>query len=158
MFGFLQRHLIGLGLLLTAAIAPLPAQAVDEPENIFKHRKAVMKALAGHAGAIAGVAKGEVSFVSDVSAHAHGINEMSKGIVKLFPEGTGLAQLPDTRALDKIWSDRAKFEAAAKNLEMQSAHLVEIAKGGDVPAIASQFQAVGKACGGCHKPFRAEKK
>jgi cytochrome c556 len=36
--------------------------------------------------------------------------------------------------------------------------MVEVAGGGDVGAIGAQLKNLGKACGGCHKPFRAEKK
>ena len=32
--------------------------------------------------------------------------------------------------------------------------LVEIVATGDAAAIGGQLQATGKACGGCHKPFR----
>ncbi len=135
-----------------------PVFAVDEPENIIKYRKAVMSAIGGHTGAIAGVVKGEVSFVAHVESHARGINEMSKLITQLFPAGTGNDAIKDTRALPAIWKDKAKFDAAAQALQDQSAKLIEVAQGGDVGAIGGQLQNVGKACGGCHKPFRAEKK
>jgi cytochrome c556 len=135
-----------------------PAFAADEPENMIKYRKAVMSAIGGHTGAIAGVAKGEVSFVGHVEAHARGINDMSKLITQLFPAGTDNGAYQDTRALPDIWADKAKFDAAAQALQDESAKLVEVAQGGDVAAIGAQLQNVGKACGGCHKPFRAEKK
>ncbi len=52
---------------------------------------------------------------------------------------------------------RAKFEAAAKDLQVQSVKLAEDAEGGDIAAIGAQVQNMGKACGSCHKPFRAKK-
>jgi cytochrome c556 len=146
---------IAAGVLLGVAGQAL---AVDEPENVIKYRKAVMGAIGGHTGAIAGVVKGEVSFVADVAAHARGINDMSKLIPHLFPKGTDNATMKDTRALPAIWEDYSKFEAAARALEAESAKLVEVAQGGDVAAIGAQLENVGKACGGCHKPFRAEDK
>jgi len=144
---------IAVGLLFGAASQ---AFAVDEPENMIKYRQSVMKAIGGHTGAIAGVVKGEVSFVDHVAAHARGINEMSKLITQLFPKGTDNVTMKDTRALPAIWEDKGKFEAAAQNLQTESAKLVEVAQGGDVAAIGAQLENVGKACGGCHKPFRAE--
>lgn len=134
------------------------AQAVDEPENVIKYRQSVMKAMSGHTGAIAGVVKGEVSYVDHVAAHARGVNAMSKLIVGLFPKGTGQMDSANTRALPEIWDDFSKFEAAAKALETQSAKMIEVAESGDVAAIGGQLQNMGKACGGCHKPFRQEKK
>lgn len=146
---------IAASLLVGAAS---PASAADEPENMIKYRKAVMSAIGGHTGAISGVVKGEVSFVGHVEAHARGINEMSKLITQLFPAGTDNGAFKDTRALPAIWEDKGKFEAAAQALQDQSAKLIEVAQGGDAAAIGAQLGNVGKACGGCHKPFRAEKK
>lgn len=152
---------IAAGLVFSFAAQALfvgRALAIDEPQNVVKYRQAVMKAIGGHTGAIVGVVKGEVSYVAHVTAHARGINEMSKLIPDLFPPGTSNADVADSRALPKIWEDRAKFDAAAKELEVQSAKLITAAEGGDAGAIGAQLQNLGKACGGCHKPFRAEKK
>ncbi len=132
--------------------------AVDEPESIIKYRQSVMRAIGGHMGAMAAVAKGNVSFVSHVAEHARGINGMSKLIPDIFPEGTGPMESANTRALPEIWDKRPKFEAAAKALQAESAKLVKIADGGEIGAIGAQLKNLGKACGGCHTPFRAKKK
>jgi len=134
------------------------ARAVDEPENVIKYRRAVMLSMGAHTGAIVHVAKREVSFVGQVAAHARSINAMSKLITSLFPKGTGNDSAYKTRALPKIWNDWAHFAAAAKKLEAESAKLVEVAAGGDVAAIGAQLGNMGKACGGCHKPYRAKLK
>ncbi len=133
------------------------ALAVDEPENVIKYRQSVLKAIGGHTGAIVAVVKGEVSYVGDVAAHARAIHEMSKLLPGLFPEGTGRDSYPETRALPELWNDRARFEASAKDLQVQSAKLAEVAEGGDIAAIGAQLQNLGNACGSCHKPFRAKK-
>lgn len=152
-----KTNALVLAALLTAGLVG-PASAVDEPENVIKYRQAVMSAINGHTGAIVGVVKGEVSFVDHVAAHARGINEMSKLIPTLFPEGSSQFEFANTRALPEIWDDWTKFENAAKALQAESAKLVEVAEGGDIAAIGAQLQNLGKACGDCHKPFRAEKK
>ena len=153
----LKRVLMALTVGAVADTAT-QALAVDEPANIVKYRQSVMKAIGGHTGAIAGVVKGEVSFVKAVGGNAHAINELSKQITMLFPKGTGKDAGLETRALPKIWEDMGGFEAAAKKLEEESAKLAKVAEGGDVAAIGAQFENVGKACGGCHKPYREEKK
>ena len=136
-----------------------PAAAVDEPENIIKYRQGVMKAIGAHIGGIAGVMKGEVSFKGHIAAHARGLHEMSKLLSgDLFPEGTGNDAFPKTRALPKIWTEWSDFEAGIKKMEEESAKLVEVAQSGDMGAIGAQLGNLGKSCGGCHKPFRAEKK
>ena len=153
----MRKAIFALTLGLFAASAP-QALAVDEPENVIKYRQAVMKAIGGHIGGIAGVVKGEVSYTGDVAAHARGIQEMSRLVSKLFPKGTDNAMHKNTRALPAIWQDSAKFEGAVKALQTASANLVKIAEAGDPAAFGGGLQELGKACGGCHKPFRAEKK
>jgi cytochrome c556 len=62
----------------------------------------------------------------------------------------------DTRLKSAALKDKDKFLAAAHNTRTQAAKLAEIAKGGDLKAIKTQFGMVGKNCGGgCHKPFRS---
>jgi cytochrome c556 len=152
-----MKHLISLLAVAVLLGMAAPAQAVDEPENVIKYRQSVMKSMAGHIGAIAGVVKGEVSFVGDVAAHAQSINAMSKLLPHVFPKGTSTMDSAKTRARPAIWDDFSKLEAAAKALEVASAKMVEVAASGDVAAIGAQLGNMGKACGGCHKPFRQKK-
>ena len=72
----------------------------------------------------------------------------------IFPAGTGDG---DTGALPSIWQDWAKFEAAASALQSAAAKLADAAGSGDMAAIGAAAGAVGKACGGCHEPFRKKK-
>ena len=153
-----MRHLVSIvGILVVFFGLAFQAQAIDEPENVIKYRQSVMKAMNGHTGAIVGVVKGEVSFVGDVAAHAQSINAMAKLLPGIFPDGTSQMDSAKTRALPEIWDDFSKFEAAAKALEVASAKMVEVASSGDLGAIGGQLQNIGKACGGCHKPFRQKK-
>jgi len=152
-----MKHLISILAATVLLGLTSPAQAIDEPENVIKYRQSVMKSIGGHMGAIVGVVKGEVSYVGHVVAHAQGINAMSKLLAGLFPEGTSQFEFPNTRALPEILDDFSKFEAAAKALEAESAKMVEVAASGDLGVIGAQLQNLGKACGGCHKPFRQKK-
>lgn len=148
--------IIPLSCVLCVA-SPFAASAADEPQNVVSYRQAVMKAIGGHTGAIAGVVKGEVSYVGHVEGHAHAIAELAKLIPTIFPEGTGPDQA-ETRALPKIWEDWAGFEAAAERLQQEASKLAEVARGGDAAAIGQQMGVMGKeGCGGCHKPFRKPK-
>ena len=143
-------------LALTTQALNTQALAVDEPENVIKYRQAVMKSIGGHMSSIAGVVKGEVSYVDHVAVHANGINALSKAVTSVFPEGTDNGN-HKTAALPKIWEDWAGFEKAAKDLELASAKLASVAASGDKQQIAAAFGDVGKACGGCHKPYRVKK-
>ncbi len=153
-----MRKAIFAVILGLATVTTAQAFAADEPGNVIKYRQAVMKAIGGHTGAIAGVVKGEVSFAGDVAAHARAIQEMSQLVAHLFPKGTDNESQAKNRALPAIWAEPAKFDAAVKAFQAASANLVKVAQAGDPSAFGGGLQQLGKSCGGCHKPFRAEKK
>lgn len=145
-----------LAVALITSIA-LPTGAADDPDNVLKYRKAVMKSIGGHMGAMAGIVKGKVSYpASHVALHAQGLNASSKLIADAFK--ANVTPTKATRAKPDIWKEWNKFVAAAKAMETESDKLAQVAKGGDMVAIKAQFGALGKSCGGCHKPFRAKKK
>lgn len=69
-----------------------------------------------------------------------------------FPAGSGTG---DTRALPAIWTDHAGFERVAANALTAAKALQTTVNAGDSAATAQAFQALGGACGACHRPFRA---
>ena len=147
---------IGYALLFLGAvgfaIGAQPATASDDSANIIKYRKQVMVANASHITAIFSVLKGETSYSSHVAAHARAIAASSAMILDIFPVGSG----EGTAALPSIWQDWPKFEAATKALETAANDLIVAAGGSDMAAIRTAAGAVGKACGGCHEPFRKQ--
>lgn len=152
-----MRKGIVLGAALVAFAVAAPSLAQNSPENMVKYRQSVMKAIGGHTGAIASVVKGEVSFGGHVANHARGIKEMSGLVKDIFPAGTGSDSL-ETRALPAIWAKPDDFKAAVAAFEDAAGKLVAAAESGDQGAVAAGLGDLGKSCGGCHKPFRAEKK
>lgn len=151
------RRWILAGIVAGAAIVGPAGQAAEDPAALIEYRKSIMTAFTGHIGAIALVAKGEIGFTDEVAGHAHAINEMSKTLTRLFPEGSG-KEAGETRALPVIWEKWDDFTAAAKRLGEESAKLAEVAESGDRAAIARQTGALGNdGCGGCHKTFREKK-
>ena len=75
-----------------------------------------------------------------------------------FVKGTSLKDgVGKTRAKPAIWVKWADFEAASGKLKAAGANLATAAAGGDAAAIKMAAGAIGKSCGGCHKPFRGPK-
>ena len=139
-------------VLLTLAAAPVLAQE----EGAIKHRKAVMKAVGGHMGAMAAIVKKQVPFTKDLAGHAHAMAELAKITARVFPEGSDFGE---TRALEDIWTKPKEFAEVVDAFIVESDKLAKVAKSGDVAAFGAQFKAMGKnACGACHKKFREKKK
>ncbi len=149
-------------ILVTMAVAfgvlaGAVAYAANDAKDGVKFRRAVMSAQNGHFKAIKAIVRGKVGFPGQLANHAMALELTGRGLTDLFPAGTGPDKIK-TRSKADIWRDWKKFEATAKKLQAETAKLVKIANGGDKKAVADQFKAVGKACGGCHKLFRAKKK
>jgi cytochrome c556 len=148
---------LAIGLLAGAALLALAqgAAQADSADKVIAYRQLVMKSIGAHIGAIVSVVKGEVSYTGHVAAHASAIAAAARMIPDIFPEGTAEGE---TRAKPEIWQDWEKFTAAAGTVQREAAKLAEVAAGGDVAAIGAQLGALGNGCGGCHKPFRKEKR
>ncbi len=128
----------------------LPAMAQEE--GAIKYRQAVMKAIGGHFGAMAGILKGQVKFPGDLKVHARAVADLAKVAAHIFPEGSDFGK---TRAKEEIWSKPEEFKKVLMAFQDESAKLAKVAGGGDVKAFGEQFKALGKkACGTCHKTFR----
>lgn len=153
MNGRLKGWIAGVSAMAAVAAGIGMASAADESENVIKYRQNVMRSIGGHTGAIAAVVKGEVSFGGHVAAHAESLAAMSETVIDLFPEGTLTGA--ETRAKPEIWQDWDDFRAKADDLQAAAGNLVQVVNGGgDLAAIETAFGDVGKACGGCHRPYR----
>lgn len=153
----LSRTLLAGGALaVTAILGASIAEAVNTPENVTKYRQATMRAIGGHMAALATVVRGEVDFVDEVALHAEAINDMSRNLLRLFPEGSGRGAV-ETRALPDIWQQWHDFEPIAAGLEELSADLAEAAQAGDMDAVRQRFAVLGRdGCTACHERFRAD--
>lgn len=153
------KLLFSAGLAIAIVASTAPTQAGSAADTI-KERRALMKNNGGHVKGIVGYLKKGMGTAADVAGHADAIAANAAKIVALFPTGTGAGDnVGKTRAKPAIWTDRAKFEAAATNLKTLATNLASAARGGDKKAIGMAMGAMGKqGCGGCHRAFRAKKK
>jgi len=145
-------------LLVTALVGlsvALPAAAqFQKPEDAIKYRKAAFTVMAAHFGRIGAMSAGKVPFdAAAAAANAEIVATMSKLPYSAFGEGTGTGE---TRAKPEIWTNRAKFDAAAAKMQEEVTKLNVAAKGGNFDAIKTAFGAAGQSCKGCHDDFRKE--
>ena len=79
----------------------------------MKYRQSVMKAMAAHMTAMSLVVKKQVSDRSQLAAHAAALRDLSGGLPKFFPRGTG-SDKTKTAAKNEIWQRFPEFEAAVR--------------------------------------------
>jgi cytochrome c556 len=128
--------------------------AAESPADIIKARQEKFKDLGKQAKALVDQLKAGALDKAAASDEAKKIAEYAHDLPSWFPKGTGPDSGVKTLAKPEIWTKPDDFKAAAEKFQTEADKLVEVAATGDIAAVGGQFQATGKACGGCHKPFR----
>lgn len=142
-----------LGLILAVG----PTVGADPAKNVVEYRGAVMKSLAGHAGAIVKVVKGEVPYGEHVGRHATAIAETAPVMRDIFPEGSGQDAYSDSRALPAIWEKPDEFDTVVEDFVAAAEAFGEAGQSDDRQTVIKAFKKLGDSCGACHEDFRKEK-
>lgn len=149
----MTKKVAGFAIVAVAAAAvwagPVKADAIDP----IAVRQAGLALMGGDFGLIKSVveAKGDVT---KMAGPAGAIAKWAAVMPSLFPAGSDKGH--DTKALPEVWSDQAGFQKAAARLGEAATKFAATAKAGDADAAAADFKAIGDACGGCHKVYRAK--
>ena len=144
--------------LVTAAViglaTALPAAAqFQRPDDAVKYRKAAFNVMAAHFGRIGAMAQGRVPFdATAAAANADIVVFMSTLPYAGFVEGTSGTEKGTPKA--NVWSERAKFDAAAKKMQEDVAKLAVAAKSNNLDQVKTAFGAAAGACKACHDDFR----
>ena len=140
-------------ILSTAALLAMSSTAFAQFQNADKaveYRESVMTVMGTHFGRIGAVVKGDVPYNKDeVVKNAAIVSMMSTLPWQAFGPG-----MEGGKAKSEVWSDNAKFKAAAEKLQLATANLNTAAQSGDLDNIKKAFGAAGQACKGCHDDFK----
>lgn len=151
----MRQSTIGkLLVVFVALVVPLASALAQSDEAVIEYRQKVMQSIGANMGATGEILKEKLPYQAHIAHHAYQIQSASELITGAFKKQVAEGK---TDAKTDIWKDWDKFAAAAKDLQEESGKLAMVAQSGDMAAIAAQVKAVGKACGGCHKPFRKPK-
>ncbi|MDP3748333.1 MAG: cytochrome c [Phenylobacterium sp.] len=146
------------GIALVLALTAGAAVAATSVEKAVALRQAGYKEMGKSFKAINDELKKDAPDTKLIAAEAKKVHGFSLAIPKWFPKDSGPETGIKMRAKADIWAEPAKFADATKALQVESQKLRVAAGKGDIEAVKVQFKATGGACGGCHKPFRAEEK
>ena len=76
-----------------------------DSHGIIKYRQNVMKATAGHMGAIVDILKNGLPLESHVSDHARSILQNSRMTLSMFPKGSGKGRTKSKQSIWENWSE-----------------------------------------------------
>jgi cytochrome c556 len=150
----MRRTLWVLPLFILCLALPLTGAQAQNDEAFVQYRQKVMSSQGASMGAINDTLKNKLPYQDHIAVHARDIAATSALIGEAFKKEITEGK---TDAKPEIWKEWEKFLAAAEALEKESNALAEVAKSGDMEAIAAQVKKVGGACGDCHKPYRKPK-
>jgi len=129
------------------------AEIPDTPEGAaFEYRHSVMEALAYKVGRVRAMAMGEIP--ANDAAFAKDTADVA-ALAGMLPEGfIPNSAVEGSAALPEVWTNNADFRAKAMDLQNAAQALADAAAANGFEASKGMVQAVGQACGGCHRPYR----
>ena len=145
-------------LVATAAaatlMASLPAAAqFQRPEDAIKYRKAAFTVMSTHFGRIGAMVQGRIPYDGAAAAlNADIVKEVSVLPFGGFVDGTSGTEKGQPKAI--VWTDRAKFDAAAKKMQDEVAKLAVAAKANSLDTLKAAFGSAAGTCKSCHDEFR----
>jgi len=147
-------------LLLAAALAAIPLAAAAQteaptaglsPEQIVAARQSAYQLSAGSFLSMKAAAEAGAD-VHMLVLPARALARWARTLPTMFPAGTNL---PSSKALPAVWSDRAGFEARAAAYAGAARALAEAAQGGDRAIFLQRWGEVRAACAACHETYRS---
>ena len=150
----MNRYLLAATASLTLAVALPAAAQFQKPEDAIKYRQSALSVMGTHFGRIGAMMQGRVPFDAKAAAdNAELVVTMSRLPYVAFIEGTSTG---NTKAKPEIWTERAKFDAAATKMQEEVVKLNTAAKTGNLDQIKLAFGAAGASCKACHDDYRAK--
>ncbi|QPF76397.1 cytochrome c [Roseateles sp. DAIF2] len=150
----MKKKALLIAAALTGLCSALPAAAqFQKPEDAVKYRKAAFTVMASHFGRIGAMAQGRIPFDgAAAAANAEVVADMSKLPYAGFVEGTSGTEKGQPKP--NVWSERPKFDAAAKKMQDEVAKLAAAAKTNNLDQLKAAFGSAANSCKACHDDFR----
>lgn len=147
----MSRFIVAAVIGLTTAL-PAAAQ-FQKPEDAVKYRKAAYTVIAAHFGRIGAMVQGRVPYDgAAAAANAAIVAQMSALPFAGFVEGT--AGTAKGTPKGNVWTERAKFDAAAKKMQDEVTTLATVAKANNLDQLKTAFGNAAGTCKACHDDFR----
>ena len=152
----MPRYALAAAAAVLAAATALPALAqFQRPDDAIDYRQSAFFVMGHHFGRIGAMVNNRAPFDAQAAQqHAEIVLAMSRLPFAGFVEGTDRGG--NTTALPRIWTERARFDAAAGQMQEEAARLAVAARTGNLAQLRTAFGAAAQSCKACHDNFRRE--
>jgi cytochrome c556 len=149
----MKKLIIGGVIAATAVLAFSAHAQFAKPEDAIKYRQSGYAIMGNHMGRIAAQLRSDKPDVAVIQRSANIIDFVSQLPGEGYIPGSEKGGNPPTRAKPEAFTD-PKIRDVGRAMRQEVVKLNEVAKGGDIGAIRTQFQAVAKSCDSCHDNYR----
>lgn len=144
-----------LAVVATAMIIPtVLANNFKKPADAIEYRQAAFRLIAYNFGDMGAMLKGEKPFdAAAFSTRADNVAALSKIPHEGFIAGSDKGE---TRALAKIWQEKADFNNKMTAFQDNAAALIIAAQSSDKNNLKQAFMNTGKSCKACHDEYKKD--
>jgi cytochrome c556 len=154
---------IGVAAALAAVSAMAVAQSVTKAADqaaatkAIEARQALMKEIRDLNAPIGAMLRPNGPAVDPalVATNSAKLAGLAAKIPDAFMVDTRGFEATKTAALDGIWASFPDFKSKADDMVAALTAAADAGKSGDADATRTAMQGLGRACGGCHTPYRA---
>lgn len=138
--------------MLLAVALPAAAQ-FQKPEDAVDYRQSAFTVMGAHFGRVGAVVQGRVPYDAAATlANVEVVALMSRLPYQGFVDGT--AGTARGGASPKIWTERARFDAAASKMQEEVGKLLVAARSNNLDNVKAAFGPAAQACKACHDDYR----
>ncbi|SEP73115.1 Cytochrome c556 [Ectothiorhodospira magna] len=149
-----QTKALIAGLILTLAAGT--AWAVD-PEDAIEYRKAVFQVFKWNMGPMGAMAQGDRPF--DREELAKYAEQMARTADLPWQGYVDGSDVGNTASRPEVWTDRARFDAMARDFETQANRLLDVVNSdANERQIRMEIGRLGQTCRTCHDDFRVARR
>ena len=146
-----RTFLLSVAVLAGLASAVPAFAQFQKPEDAVKYRKAAFTVMGTHFGRLGAMANGRMPYdAAAASANADVVVDMAKLPYAGFVDGTSGTEKGTPKG--NVWTERAKFDAAAKKMQDEVVKLAAAAK--TESGLKAAFGPAAATCKSCHDDFR----
>jgi cytochrome c556 len=128
-------------------------QAQDD-SNELAYRQKLMQIIGDNKSAIDHIAKNGLPYQGHIATYAKALAGAGTLIESTFKKEIVAGR---TDSKPEIWQEWDKYVAAAQKLTDAGTALAVAVESGDDKTASAAIKALGRTCGGCHKPYRKGK-
>jgi cytochrome c556 len=151
-----MKTLIATTTAIAALCWALPAAAqFQKPDDAVEYRRSAFTLMGAHLSRIGAMVNGKVPYdAAAAQANADLVATLSTLPYAAFIPGTAGTSKGSAKAT--IWTERAKFDEAAKTMQDAVLKLQAAAKANNPDTLKAAFGPAGGACKACHDDYRVK--